>query len=1659
MHTISTYKKFKGKSKSTFKVVTKGGRVGNQYQITSSAANLYIGLSGTFFLKKFRDKIAITDQLHELVGAVQGAVKYDRRTGKASDVFKKYTSKEGDLYTEIQKATGSNLVEVAQETNILSNKNVTYSSKLLANPIIYSFSPLTATAGTQTTLTITGNNFGTEQGTISFANANDGGASMVSAVDSEIVSWSNTVIEVEIPYLAGTGTIEITNSDGSSHETTVPLTITYSHNNLDNSGTILPLALQDIDGNGGYTFAYHTDFNSSDAKPYFEEAFELWNCESNINFTFGDTSTIDESVSDGINIVRFDNGSELSSGVLGSVTTRFTTYCGTTNRVKVDEMDITWNDDTNWYYGSGSPSSSQYDFKTAALHELGHAHQLSHVIDEDVVMHYSLGPGEVKYTLSENDIDGAIYTMGIFTESIGCGNTAMSEKLDCCDDIVISSSPQDEEIGENSSVEFTASASNYDSVQWYVSTDNGSNYSAISDNSYYSGTDGTTLTISNTPLSYDGYMYAAYFTNVCSETAETNAATLSVFEYTSIPDSNFEAVLEALGYDDVSGDGQIPTDNINTITSLDVDDANISDLTGIEDFKSLTYLLARNNSLTSVDISNNTALLTLNLSYNSLTGIDVSNNTALKYLYINYNALTSIDVSNNTALIQFHVIDNELTALDVTNNTLITNLQFHFNTITEIDLSNNAVLSFLSGRENSLAALDVSNNPVLAKIWCGGNPISSIDTSNNPLITVFQMGYCELTYANIQNGNNTNVTGFSVAGNENLECVIVDDADYSTTNWTSIDDTTSFTENEYCRYTSVPDENFEAALENLGYDDISGDGQVPTTLIENVTSLIIAENAIDDTTGIADFTSLTELEFYQSGVSSIDLSNNTLLETITITDNPLTSINISGLTNLQGLTLVETDITSIDISSNTSVVVLDISDNPALSSVDLRNGNNSNFTSFDATNNASLTCIKVDDADYSNTNWSGNIDIEASFTITEYCRYTSIPDANFEATIEANDYDDILGDGQVPTALIEVAIDLYADNEGITDFTGLQDFTALEDLYISESTVETLDLSGNINLKLLEAHNCELSSLDISQNTRLEELHAYSNDITSLDTSNNTSLKILSIYNNKISSLDLTSNTTLELVEVYNNQLTQLNIQNGKNNLIETFDVVDNTGLTCIRVDDVDYSNTNWSGGIDDTMSFSEGYCRYTTIPDSNFEAALEALGYDDISGDGQVPTVLIEEITTLDVNTKSITDVTGIEDFVALTSLTAYDNNIGTIDVSNNLNLITLDCQFNGLSTLDISANTALQYLSANGNSISSIDLSNNTELLRLGMYDNDFTTIDVSNNTKLTEIDLFQNQLTSIDVSNNTLLTNLYLESNNLITLDLSNNTALKNFTCNSNNLENLNIQNGANTNISTFIATNNANLTCVQVDDAAYSTSNWMNIDDQTTFNETSCDTELLVSVKVILEGAFDIGNDGIVMHDNLRDNDLLPTTSPYNASETCNVTVFDTNGTNAVVDWVEVQLRNSADISEVLYTKSALLLRNGNIVDVDGISEVGFDASAGDYHVAVAHRNHLTIGSITIQSLSTTTLSLDLTTDANVYNSSNALINMGDGYYAMPGGDIDGNGQIQNADIDTLIQLIGNSTYDKSDVDMNGQIQNTDLSNFVSPNLGKGEQLNN
>jgi hypothetical protein len=416
------------------------------------------------------------------------------------------------------------------------------------------------------------------------------------------------------------------------------------------------------------------------------------------------------------------------------------------------------------------------------------------------------------------------------------------------------------------------------------------------------------------------------------------------------------------------------------------------------------------------------------------------------------------------------------------------------------------------------------------------------------------------------------------------------------------------------------------------------------------------------------------------------------------------------------------------------------------------------------------------------------------------------------------------------------------------------------------------------------------------------------------------------------------------------------------------------------------YSIANWAG-IDGTAYFSNTDCRYTAIPDTNFEARLEALGYDDISGDGQVPTAFIEVITNLNLVNQGITDITGIEDFIALTNLNVSDNIIGSLNMSNSPNLASLTANNCGLITLDISQNTNLFSLSADSNQLTSINTTNNTGLESIVVYGNLITAVGFTMNTALDYVDVFQNQLTSLDLSSNTDVEVLFCDNNNITHLDLSLNTKLTTVSCGNNELISLNVQNGNNTAITAFDAQNNNDLYCILVDDAAYSTTNWTNKDAQASYNETSCDF-VVVDVDVFLQGALinPITGEETLMRDDLRTNGAVySSNTPYgDGASTSEIVGLSDNGTNSMVDWIWVELRDANNPATVIAGKSGVLQRDGDIVDVndDLVTSLTFDnVPAGNYHIVVKHRNHLGIMSANTISLKQVSSTVDFTDAIN------------------------------------------------------------------------------
>ena len=96
-------------------------------------------------------------------------------------------------------------------------------------------------------------------------------------------------------------------------------------------------------------------------------------------------------------------------------------------------------------------------------------------------------------------------------------------------------------------------------------------------------------------------------------------------QLTYVPDNYFEQELINLGYDNILDDF-VSTSSIDTVSRLDIFNVfGIVDMTGIQDFTSLTYLNCSENDITELDISFNSNLDTLICDYNNLTCLNISN--------------------------------------------------------------------------------------------------------------------------------------------------------------------------------------------------------------------------------------------------------------------------------------------------------------------------------------------------------------------------------------------------------------------------------------------------------------------------------------------------------------------------------------------------------------------------------------------------------------------------------------------------------------------------------------------------------------------------------------------------------------------------------------------------------------------------------------------------------------------------------------------------------------------------------------------------------------------------------------------------------------------------------------------------------------------------
>ena len=246
---------------------------------------------------------------------------------------------------------------------------------------------------------------------------------------------------------------------------------------------------------------------------------------------------------------------------------------------------------------------------------------------------------------------------------------------------------------------------------------------------------------------------------------------------------------------------------------------------------------------------------------------------------------------------------------------------------------------------------------------------------------------------------------------------------------------------------------------------------------------------------------------------------------------------------------------------------------------------------------------------------------------------------------------------------------------------------------------------------------------------------------------------------------------------------------------------------------------------------------------------------------------------------------------------------------------------------------------------------------------------------------------------------------------------------------------------------------------------------------------------VSPKIFLEGPYSTGTG--LMSDALRLAGLVPIQEPYTGlgyghtggggGESTTAAVLATTGPNAPVDWVVVELRDPGDPTLVLASRSALLQRDGDVVDTNGVSPVRFPLSAGWYHVAVRHRNHLGAMTEGAVALSIPAASADFTSAATPVYGTDARRSISGAFPAMTlwAGDVTRNKEAKYTgvgnDRDMILLSVGSATpnatasglYSAADVNMDGLVRYTGTANdrdrilitvgSTTPNTVRPEQL--
>lgn len=355
----------------------------------------------------------------------------------------------------------------------------------------------------------------------------------------------------------------------------------------------------------------------------------------------------------------------------------------------------------------------------------------------------------------------------------------------------------------------------------------------------------------------------------------------------TIPDVNFKnALLNHTPVIDTNGDGEIQKfeaealDGYNS-RNINVNDKNISDLTGIEAFVNIRAINCRDNNLQQINTKNNKEIYRLDCANNKITSLDLSENKKLSWLLCNSNMLTELDISNNNSL---------------------TNLFCDNNLITNLDTSNKQELKYVRCSNNQIKSLDFSNSPKLERLFCEKNKLNSLKIVNCSNLS-------ELSC------NNNEITELILPTSNTLKEISCYKNKITTLNLSSVPELTEI----LCYKNNIQ-------------------GSLDTSNNAKLQKLWCFENKITEL-NLSNNTALTSLWCGENNLTSLNLEKNTLLTNLYSENNKIENLNLTKNSNLKAIRCNNNNLVSLNIKNgnNTNITNLVAGFNPNLSCIEVDN--------------------------------------------------------------------------------------------------------------------------------------------------------------------------------------------------------------------------------------------------------------------------------------------------------------------------------------------------------------------------------------------------------------------------------------------------------------------------------------------------------------------------------------------------------------------------------------------------------------------------------------------------------------------------------------------------------------------------------------------------